>query len=327
MMNTNVAALASIKTVNNTKIFNETTSGLDLAHPEFSLDAFEQKANGFRVVIEKGLVVMGLEAALSSEESEVLFVDSLDDKMVFVSALSDLLRYGAEGFVPGYHPAYIKEGSNRLVTTIGYIRSNYDGTDFGLVPEDGLWYPVVARPVAGQGTKLTVGKKALDFKSQGKHDATDLLVDGQVIAGYWPKGLNKNGEGIVKWLGIVLGHNQAIIDSDEELIAIHNTRYMEAVSDKKLNSKARVELRGKSDEELNVVAAAGTQELVMTTINGDALIFTELGSGSPVRFYNGSGRYQGQQTWNPENAYSVQKFQEAAKMGWAVQVLFDTNAM
>ena len=325
-MNTKINAVVRPNVEKETVVFNNTTEGLELGHPKFSLEAFEIKGNGMRLVIDNGLVVFGREDALANAENAAVFVDDLGQKMTFISAATQLMRYGFKGYVPGFHPLPERD-SNRLTTKIGYVCDNYAGNDFGVIPAGG-WYPVIEKPVAGkQGKVVQVGKKALEQCAQDKHNAIDLLIDGKVIAGYWPKGNTERGEQIVTWLDTVIGHTQAILDNDEQLIAIYKTRYNERVTDRLLNWKAARNLRGLSEEELDVSAKVQVADLIMTTVDGDAIIMSEVGTGSSVRFYNASGRYQGQQTWVPTNAYSVQKFQEAAKMGWTAQVLFDTAAL
>ena len=326
-MNTNINALISRTAQNDTVIFNDTTSGLDLRHPEFSLEAFEQKGNGMRLVIKDGLVVFGKESSMDSDKAVVKFLEDLSEKQDFISAASQLMRYGFEGFVPGFHPAPARE-SNKLNTKLGVVKSNYAGNDFGFIPEDGQWYAVVSAPVAGSKEEVVkVSAKAEDYFTQTKNEAIDLLIDGMVFAAYWPKGETTRGEQLVNWLATVLGHNQAVIDGDEGAQAIYRTRYNERVMDKNLGKKAANVLRGKSAEELAAFAKEQGAELILTTIDGGEIIVSELGTGSPIRFYGANGRYKGQQVWNPASAYSVQKIEEAAKMGWAAQVLFDTAAI
>ena len=326
-MNTNVKALASLSAQNDTVVFNNTTQGIDLRHPEFSLESFEQKGNGFRLVIDNGMVVFGRTDAMDSSEAIVKRLDSLTEKQAFISAHSQLMRYGAEGYVPGFHPLPERD-SKMLTTKIGYVRSNYAGSDFGFIPEDGLWYAVVSQPVAGSAQEvITVSKKAEDNYTQAKHNALDLLIDGIVFVANYPKGETERGEQLVTWLATVLGNTKAILENDEEAIAIYRTRYQERVIDRQLNRKAANTLRGKSDAELAQHAKEVSDELIMATLDGGEIIISDLGNGSPVRFYTSNGRYKGQQVWNPASAYAVQKIQEAAKMGWVAQVLFDTASV
>jgi len=322
-MNIKVAALASVAKSNNREIFNETTRGLDLRHPEFSLEAFEQIGNEYRLVISDGAVIFGLAAEMDNPEARVIRIEDLGVKKSFVSAHSQLLRYGSDGFVPGFHPVPQNERGT-LQTLIGYVRNNYAGVDFGAIPEDGKWYPVVSMPVAGGEDRVVVGRKPIDSHKQDKQDALDLLIDGNVFIANWPKGNNTVGEQLVTWLATVLGNTQAVLDGDDELVAIYNTRYMEAKVSNQLNSQARDILKGKSAAELDEIAAAKSQTLVFATVGGAELVLKTLGDGSPVRFFDANGRYKGEQVWSPKSAYAVQRMEEASKKGWLAQVLYDT---
>jgi len=270
-MNTKVAALASVTTVATKEIFNETTRGLDLRHPEFSLDAFEQVGNEYRLVINDGAVVFGLAAEMNNPEARVIRIEDLGDKKGYISAHSQLLRYGSEGFVPGFHPVP-QSDRGALQTLIGYVRNNYAGMDFGAIPSDGQWYPVVSMPAAGGADQVAVGRKPVDRYKQNKQDALDLLIAGNVFVANWPKGNNKVGEQLVTWLATVLGNTKAILENDVEAIAIYNTRYQEARVNNQLNSQAHDVLKGKTAAELDVIAAEKSQTLVFTTVDGTELV-------------------------------------------------------
>lgn len=327
MAKINVAALDSIKTDAQSEVFNQTTFGLDLRIKGFEKDGFEQIGNGFSLVYRDGVVAIGKVEALADPETKAkgkligvkeLGYDSFESRKQMVSGFSRLVRYGAEGFEVGFHPA---GKGDREFGVVGYARNNYKGMDLQ-IPQDGNWHEVVTRPMPGQGSKSYCSNKELFWKAQIQHDAIDYALDGYVITMYWPQGFTDNGENMLDWLLVVLGHNQAILDGDEKLVAIYETRYNEGKMNGQLQEAARKVMAPLSKDERQETAS---QAVVMMTQDGREITLSDLSDGSLVRFVNSTGIHKGQQVWYNNNPYVAERFRQAAQRGLLAEVVFDSG--
>lgn len=320
-MNINVPAMKKNASATTAK-FNETTHDLDLRHAGFNRDAFEQVGNGLRLVMKDGAIVFGLVDALDNEDAPVVRPKvSLRYQKAYVSGFCTLMRRGLDGYAPGYHP-FDRDNQEGYVVT-GLVRQNYKGTEFN-VPEDGEWHEVVRKPVVGHYVR---GKSYADSVGSRyasiKHDAMDIILSGHVVLLYWPGVDAKKGSELNDWLSIMLGHNQAVLDGDDELVAIYEARKSESTERKKLNRKAAKTISQQRAEKKagKEVEATRPEDITMRLLNGEELNLSQLKPKSVVKLVDHKGRFKTSLIWNPGNEYAVESMKQAAYSGWKMQIL------
>lgn len=315
-----VAAAQTVKTAQaTTPAFNESTFDLDLRFDSYSRDSFQQVNGEYALVIfNGGTVRVGKTEAMAAPTADKILRPRLSftQKKLYLSAMNQALRYGTDGFVPGFQPKYNADEVKGF-GVIGFVKDNFAGQDFGPIPNDGQWHEVIARPIVGTGEmKSFVTTDEVRYQTAQRKDALEFLAAGFILEIYLPANLDD-------WMAVSVGWNQAVIDNDEGLQAIYQTHYNEAKFERQLNDKARKELSGLSDEEKVEKANSGT--LVVMSVDGNELNVRNLGDGSVIRLQDSRGNHKGQIVWNPANAYTVQKMREAAKNGMEVEVIFNTR--
>ena len=310
--------------------FTESTFELDLTHPDFNREDFVLDADDYVFRMAGRDIMFGSLEAWTNDNVAIYDIfsgmeDAMTRQLQAVTALKKVIET-PENYVIGLH----KKGSGWVVSRsyqggITALTPNAEAASalfaqLEKLPADPvgeIFYPVHMLPgLAGGPSVMRVSNKPLFTKAERyTHFAIDQLLSGNMIHFNWKPELDQN-----KWLAVVLGSIQAIVDGDEDLQAIYRQNYDNAVTQKQVNYAAYKDVKARQEAGEVIVSSE------ITAMDGEGNEINLVTFGKAVlSFRDQHGRVRASLVFDPANPVSCRTAEKYLERGYTVTKTADVQ--